>query len=106
MDVHAHIAAFNAAVTSGDWEPFVARFAVDARLAFVGPPVGPFVGREAIRAAYQANPPDDTIDLVSPSRTDGAVTTIPFRWQRTGATGAMRITEADGEIGDLTVSFD
>lgn len=48
----AHVAAFNDAVRSGSWAAFAGRFAVDATLTFVGPPVGPFVGRAAILAAY------------------------------------------------------
>jgi steroid delta-isomerase len=49
-----HVASFNAAVVSGDFTELVHRFHPDAVLTFVGPPVGPFAGREAIAAAYAA----------------------------------------------------
>jgi steroid Delta-isomerase len=107
IDAEAHVAAFNTAVTSGDWDAFSARFADDATLAFVGPPVGPFTGREAIAAAYAAQPPDDTISLVGPPTTEGDETVVAYRWDGTGATGTMRFTAApDGLLARLTVTFD
>jgi steroid Delta-isomerase len=42
------VQAFNAGVRSGDWSALVELFADDAELEFVGIPVGPFRGREAI----------------------------------------------------------
>jgi steroid Delta-isomerase len=89
IDAAAHVAAFNAAVATGDWDPFADRFADDATLAFVGPPVGPFEGREAIAAAYAAQ------------------TVVPYRWDTTGATGTMRFCAApDDAVQTLTVTFD
>jgi hypothetical protein len=38
--VQEHVAAFNAAVRSGDWESFADRFAPDASMAFIGVPGG------------------------------------------------------------------
>jgi len=107
IDAEAHVAVFNAAVASGDWATFSARFAADATLAFVGPPVGPFEGREAIAAAYAAQPPDDTITLVGPPADEGDETVVPYRWDTTGATGTMRFRGApDGAVQTLTVTFD
>lgn len=60
-----HVAHFNHGITSGDFTPMLEHFAPDAILEFVGVPVGPFIGRDAIAAAYAAQPPDDT----APSRT-------------------------------------
>jgi len=40
-----HVAAFNQAVTTGDWDTFAERFAPDATMRFVAIPVGPFEGR-------------------------------------------------------------
>jgi SnoaL-like domain len=60
----AHVARFNAGVRSGDFGPMVDWFTEDAELAFEGIPVGPFHGREAIAAAYRAQPPDDEIELL------------------------------------------
>jgi steroid Delta-isomerase len=106
-DVDAHVAAFNAAVSSGDWEAFAARFADHAVLAFVGPSLGPFEGRDAIATAYADQPPDDTITAVGSPTVEGDETVVPYRWDATGATGSMRITEAaDGRISRLVVTFD
>jgi steroid Delta-isomerase len=58
------VQAFNAGVRSGDWSALVELFADDAELEFVGIPVGPFRGREAIGEAYRAQPPDDEIVLL------------------------------------------
>lgn len=52
-----HVATFNTAVESGDFDPLVALFAADAELSFEGVPVGPFRGRKAIAAACAAQPP-------------------------------------------------
>jgi ketosteroid isomerase-like protein len=107
IDAEAHVAAFDTAVRSGDWTTFSERFADDAVLAFVGPPVGPFEGRDAIAAAYAAQPPDDTISIVGAVTVEGDETVVPYRWDATGATGTMRLTEApDGLLARLTVTFD
>lgn len=107
IDADEHVAAFNTAVRTGDWDAFAARFADDAVLAFVGPPVGPFEGRAAIAAAYAAQPPDDTVTISGPVVAEGAVTVVPYRWDATGATGTMRLTPTpDGLLQRLVVTFD
>ena len=50
------VAAVNEAVRSGDYAPMLAAFAPDAEMAFEGVAIGPFVGRDAIAAAYAAQP--------------------------------------------------
>ena len=106
IDIHAHIDTFNEAVAGGNWDAFVARFADDAVLEFVGPPVGPFAGRDAIAAAYRESPPDDTIEVVGAVTSDGDTLVVPYRWTTTGATGTMRFTERSGRIARLVVTFD
>lgn len=107
MDVDAHLDAFNTAVHGGDWAAFAARFAADAELDFVGVPVGPFRGRAAIEAAYRADPPDDTITRAGDARVVGDEHIVPFRWDRTGSTGTMRLEWAPGgAVRRLVVSFD
>ena len=106
MDVGGHVAAFNKAVHDGAWEPYLERFTEEAVLEFVGPPVGPFVGRAAIAQAYADNPPDDTIEAIAPASTHGDTTLLRYRWVSTGETGSMRITHADGLIEHLVVTFD
>jgi steroid Delta-isomerase len=106
FDIDAHIAAFNTAVENGRWQPFVDRFADDAVLEFVGPPVGPFVGRAAIADAYATSPPDDTIEVAGPPVLVGSEVVVPYRWRRTGSTGSMRFTSHGEAIDRLVVTFD
>jgi hypothetical protein len=101
-----HVDAFNRAVTAGDWKPFVDRFAESAVLEFVGPPVGPFVGRVAILDAYTEHPPDDTIEITGPVVVNGADLVVPYKWTTSGATGTMVISVQSDEITHLRVAFD
>jgi ketosteroid isomerase-like protein len=48
------VEAFNEGVRTGDWSSLVELFTDDAELEFVGIPVGPFHGRDAIAAACDA----------------------------------------------------
>ncbi len=59
-----YIARFNEGVRTGDWSRMLDLLADDCELEFVGIPVGPFRGREAIAAAYREQPPDDEIVLL------------------------------------------
>jgi steroid delta-isomerase len=106
VDIGEHVRVFNAAVESGDWGRFVEQFADDAVLEFVGPPVGPFVGKGAIAEAYAVSPPDDTIELDGQAATESGELIVRYRWSATGATGTMRFTERAGVIGRLVVTFD
>jgi len=67
-----HVANFNAGVHSGDWSPMVESFTADATMEFVGIPVGPFEGRDAIAAAYVERPPDDELVLLAVETEDDA----------------------------------
>jgi steroid delta-isomerase len=104
MTPEEHVARFNAAVRGGDFADFVTAFHPDAVMTFVGPPVGPYQGRDAIAAAYAANPPTDTMDIVAVHH-DGDTEVIAFRWTH-GGTGSMRIRRQDNLISALTVVFD
>lgn len=106
MDIGKHVQVFNAAVGSGDWGRFVEQFAGDAVLEFVGPPVGPFVGKGAIAEAYALSPPDDTIEVVGAAISEGDEVVVKYRWSATGATGTMRFTERAGRVARLVVTFD
>jgi hypothetical protein len=103
LDEHAR--RFNVAAADGDFGPLVELFADDAELAFVGIPVGPFIGRKDIAAAYAAQPPDDGIDVLSVAEDPDGALVERFAWHR-GGTGTMHITVADGRIARLVVSFD
>jgi steroid Delta-isomerase len=106
VNTDEHIATFNEAVVTGDWDAFVSRFDDNASVEFVGPPVGPFIGRAAIAAAYTSSPPDDTISSNGEAYKDDGELIVPYRWATSGATGTMRFTERDGRIARLVITFD
>jgi hypothetical protein len=103
--VDKHIAAFNAAVTSGEWTEFVQRFAESARMEFSGVPAGPYDGREAIAAAYRSDPPDDTMEVLDVRSTDWT-DTARFQWSRGGSGTLWLAWTAGGLVSRLVVDFD
>lgn len=98
-----HVAAFNQSVRSGDWATFADRFTPDATMRFVGVPVGPFTGREAIAAGYAAQPPSDTL-AVNRAVFSGDVDELWFTWHN-GGTGTMTLHWNAGLIAELTITF-
>ncbi|WP_433361841.1 nuclear transport factor 2 family protein [Actinoplanes sp. CA-142083] len=104
MTAQEHIQRFNAAVRSGDWAEFLTTLDPEAVMSFDGVPVGPFVGREAIAAAYEANPPTDTMEIRSLDL-DGDTEIVHFAWSK-GGTGTLTIGRGPGGITRLAVTFD
>jgi steroid delta-isomerase len=104
MTAREHIERFNAAVRSGDWESFVATLAPDAVMRFDGVSFGPYVGREAIAAAYAANPPTDTM-AVRTVETSSDTEIVRFAWTAGGA-GTLTIRRGAAGITELAVRFD
>ena len=100
----AHIDRFNAAVTSGDWSPFVATLHPDAVMTFIGRPVGPFVGRDEIMSAYAADPPHDTMRVLA-IEAGGKVDMISFEWSR-GGTATLILHRDAGQITRLSIQLD
>jgi hypothetical protein len=102
-----HVRTFNAAVESGDFAPLVELFAPDARLEFVGVPVGPFDGREAIAAAYAAQPPTDTMTILDTAVEPDGTLVERFSWTSDGGapSGDMRLVVDGEQIRRLVVSF-
>ena len=102
-----HIRRFNESVRSGDFGPMAAAFAEDAEMHFEGAPVGPFVGRDAIGAAYRDQPPDDEVEIFDPKERDGVIV-ARYAWLRDEGrqAGEMRITQRNGQIQKLVVTFD
>lgn len=102
-----HLATFNTAVETGDFGPLVELFAPDARLAFADVPVGPFDGRAAIAAAYEAQPPSDTMTILEREVADDGTIVQQFSW--TGdhgeRSGEMRLKIENEQIAQLVVSF-
>ena len=102
--VQEHVAAFNAAVGSGDWETFADRFAPDATMEFIGVPAGPFLGRAEIARAYAEQPPTDTMTIGAVDSA-GAVDTVRFTWSA-GGSGTMRLGWQGPLVAGLRVAFD
>lgn len=100
----AHCSLFNESVRTGDWKPFVATFADDARMAFTNVPVGPYVGRDAIAAAYAENPPDDTMTIEYVDEVDADTAKVRFQWDN-GGPGTMVVRWRDGEVAELEITF-
>ena len=102
-----HVERFNEAVRSGDYEAMLARFAADAELRFEGVPVGPFIGRDAIAAAYARQPPDDEVVLLGEPRVEGETEEADYAWESEGTrAGRMILTSREGQIFRLVVTFE
>ena len=102
-----YIAAHNAAVRSGDWEAFSRWFAEDAEVRFEGVPVGPFRGRDEIRAAYESRPPDDEVEVRNVT-TDGNRSVADYGWAADAGLGAgeLRVTWEGDLIRELVITFE
>jgi len=103
--IDRHVRAFNHGVRTGDWEPMLAPFAADAEVRFENAPAGPFVGLEAIRAAYRDEPPDDEIRLLGVQDDGEQTITAAFAWVQ-GGTGRLVLEHERGLVKTLTVVFD
>ena len=102
-----YIEAHNTAVGSGDWTAFAEWFADDAEVRFEGVPVGPFRGRDEIRAAYEAQPPDDEVEIRNVSE-EGDRTFADYGWNADGGVraGELRITWDGDLICELVITFE
>ena len=102
-----HVDRFNEGVRSGEWGPMVDGFAEDAEMEFRGIPVGPFSGRDAIAAAYRAQPPDDELRVLDERQRAGRVE-ARYAWlaEPDVAAGEMLLTHEAGLIRKLVVTFD
>ncbi len=74
---------------------------------FEGVPVGPFVGRDAISAAYRDQPPDDEVEIFDADERDGVIV-ARYAWLRDEGrrAGEMRLSPRNGQIQKLVVTFD
>lgn len=101
-----HVRRFNEGVRTRDFGPMAAGFTEDAEMHFEGVPVGPFVGRDAIAAAYRDQPPDDEIEILGHTERNGIVV-ARYAWLRDHGkqAGEMRLTRQDGRIKKLVVTF-
>lgn len=101
-----HVDRFNAGVRGGDFAPMVELFAEDGRLVFEGVTVGPFVGRDAIAAAYREQPPDDEIEVLDARESHGVVV-ARYAWAREPkvVAGELRLTPRGERIAELVVAL-
>lgn len=100
-----HVARFNEGVRTGDWAPMLELFADDAELRFEGVPAGPYAGKDAIAAAYRAQPPDDEIEVAGVEEPRDGLVVCSYAWSR-GGTGRLLLEHDGGSIRRLTVTFD
>jgi steroid delta-isomerase len=102
-----HVERFNAGVRSGDWEPMLESFGEAAEMEFRGIPVGPFVGKGAIAAAYREQPPDDEMRVLEEREAGGRVE-ARYAWLADPdvAAGELFLTVEGGSIRKLVVTFD
>jgi hypothetical protein len=105
--LHQHVDRFNRAVRSGAWDEMTSYFTDDAELRFEGVPAGPFEGRENITVAYREQPPDDEVRILEANRV-GDETIADYAWAADPErrAGEMRLTERDGRIARLVVTFE
>ena len=82
-----HVRRFNEGVRTGDFTRMAAGFAEDAEMHFEGVPAGPFIGRDAIQAAYREQPPDDEVEILGAEDRDGVAR---YAWRRDGGRQAGR----------------
>jgi hypothetical protein len=103
----AHVDRFNEAVRSHEYSSMLAGFAAEAEMVFQGIPVGPFLGRAAIAAAYASQPPRDEVRLLGRLRVQGDVVESAYAWASDPQpTGRMILTVRKGLIVRLVVTFD
>jgi hypothetical protein len=99
-----YVERFNAGVRSGDWEPMLELVAPDAELEFVGIPVGPFAGRDAIGDAYRMQPPDD--ELVLLERRGGESAVYAWAKERKRPAGELHLEVRDSVIVRIRVLYE
>ncbi|WP_432824214.1 nuclear transport factor 2 family protein [Dactylosporangium sp. CA-092794] len=95
---------FNEGVRTGDWSGYLDRFGEGATLRITGDPGSPYVGREAIAAAYTEAPPDDTLTVRS-VESDGDADVAQVAWSAGGG-GTLRLRWSAGRIAELDATFD
>jgi steroid delta-isomerase len=105
--LNQHVDRFNRAVRTGEWDEMTSYFTDDAELRFEGVPAGPFEGRDTIAVAYKEMPPDDEVRILDSDQV-GDETIAGYAWAADPETraGEMRLTERDGRIARLVVTFE
>ena len=99
-----YVERFNAGMRSADWDSMLELLAPNAELEFVGIPVGPLAGRDAIGEAYRVQPPDDELVLLDRLDEGSAV----YAWAQDPArpAGEVHLEERHGTIVRIRVLYD
>jgi steroid Delta-isomerase len=94
-----YVERFNEGVRTNDWSPLLALLTDDCELEFVGIPVGPFQGREAIGEAYRVQPPDDELVMLDDRR---------YAWAKEPRrpAGELQLEERDGKVSRIRVLYE
>ncbi|MCB9893696.1 MAG: nuclear transport factor 2 family protein [Planctomycetes bacterium] len=99
LDVH------NSAIDSGDFAPLIALFEPDGELHFVGIEFGPFVGHDAIAAAFRERPPVKKLALNSVTADGNKATAIYATAEKPDErAGTLVLTTEGPRIRRLTIS--
>jgi steroid Delta-isomerase len=98
--IDEHVERFNEGVRTGDWSRMLELMTDDVVLEFAGIPVGPFEGRDAVGAAYEAQPPDDEIVLLGGGPA--------YAWSKEPGVraGELQLDVRDGRISRLRVLYE
>ena len=99
-----HVENFNSGVRTGDWSPMLALMTDDVEVEFVGIPVGPFSGRDAVGEAYRTQPPSDQLRVLE-DRGDG---TAVYAWlqEPDRPAGELHVEERGGLISSLRILYE
>ena len=85
----------------------VAHFTEDAMMSFEGVAVGPFHGRDAIAAAYTAQPPDDRLVALDVLEKGDDSIEMSYGWAiAPDGAGTMTVDRLDDLISRLVVRFE
>lgn len=105
--IDSYVRSHNAGVASGDFSAMLDLFADDAELVFASIQFGPFNGRESIRAAFAAHPPDDDLVIIAAKTTqDGVLAAYSWSTRPGRVAGSLEVTVRDGRIARMVIVFD
>lgn len=99
-----HVELFNGAVSSGNYDRFLATFADHAVMRFEDFPLGPFVGVGEIAEAYATQPPSDTMALIDMEVVGSDAINAVFEWDA-GGTGRMFLRFDRSKVVELAIAF-
>ena len=98
-----HVELFNAAVSSGNYDRFLATFAEHAVMRFEDFPLGPFVGLGEIAEAYANQPPSDTMALIDMEVVGADAVTAVFDGVETPPAYVVSVGQGEPVVEKVTV---